>query len=307
MAQQQLLTPGACRHRFVLAVLMALLAAHPALAAPAAATASAASASAFAATARGTALGGRLTVTGYWLEGEATDSTLVLTRYNIWRPDAQIVVHSASGAQSVQGPPTTAYFRGHIAGDSASSVVLSVNAAGGMAGLALRGDGTQFMLGRSGPGGAAGPQAATVGATPGAQSLASRRTTTEELAALPPLHCGAGGGHALPQHDHAGHAHAAAARPFPARKMLADVSTGYLEACCSLHACTPMHCCTAACRLHPSPSHMPPSHPVPVDPAGGTGPGRPCQPGHRHRRRVPGAVLRRHGAGARLDRQPDCL
>lgn len=72
------------------ALLLALLslAAAPAPARAAAAAAASASSASFAATARTVDVGGALLVTGYRLEGDAADTTLVLERRDIWAPGA---------------------------------------------------------------------------------------------------------------------------------------------------------------------------------------------------------------------------
>lgn len=88
------------------ALLLALLALAAAAraAAPTAAAASAATAS-FAASARGVRRGGKLRVTNYKLEGDVTASTLELTRFEVFAPDATVraLLAAAWAGRAAQG------------------------------------------------------------------------------------------------------------------------------------------------------------------------------------------------------------
>jgi hypothetical protein len=141
----------------------------------------------FAAAARSVDAGGRLTVTGYRLEGQTTDSTLELQRLEVWDPTAQIVVQPGGGARPVvQGPPDTRYFKGSLAGAPGSAVVLSVDASGGVSGIATNGK-DRWALSRP----ALSPVAAAAGVAPA--GLSSRKATRagSGTASRRPFHCGA--------------------------------------------------------------------------------------------------------------------
>lgn len=91
-------------------------------------------------------------------------------------------------------PPDTAFFKGSIAGDPASSVLLSVRADGTVGGLAYRGN-ASFALGRASPslqagGGGAAAAAVDGGGAAPAGPLASRKATSAQMDALPPFECG---------------------------------------------------------------------------------------------------------------------
>ena len=93
----------------LLLALLALAAAAPAPA-PTAAAASAATAS-FAASARGVRRGGKLRVTNYKLEGDVTASTLELTRFEVFAPDATVralLAAAGRGGARRAGVPHTA-------------------------------------------------------------------------------------------------------------------------------------------------------------------------------------------------------
>ena len=76
----------------------------------------------------------------------------------LWQPGARVLVHTAGGVVA-HAPPDTHVFSGTIAGAPGSGVVLTVDAEGGIAGLATRG-GSTWAVTKA----AAGPQAAA--ATP---------------------------------------------------------------------------------------------------------------------------------------------
>ncbi|HVT58966.1 MAG TPA: M12 family metallo-peptidase [Thermoanaerobaculia bacterium] len=80
--------------------------------------------------------GGRVNLTGLLLEGEADTSTLELQRFEVWRPDAVVMI----GDQRVP-PPNTLYFRGSVTGHPGSSALLSVRETGEVMGMVFREDG----------------------------------------------------------------------------------------------------------------------------------------------------------------------
>ena len=125
--------------------------------------------------------------TGLRLEGRPTNSTLELQRFDVWDPAAKVVVHPGGGAQpTTQGPPDVRYFKGSVAGAPGSTVVLAVDAAGGVSGMATHGR-QHWTLGRP----ALSPQAAAAGVAPA--GLSSRRATagTNVAADRQAFHCGA--------------------------------------------------------------------------------------------------------------------
>ena len=118
----------------------------------------------FASTARSVGRHGRLRVPRLRLDGDGHDSELELERFDVWAPGARVEVHGAAGGlpQLIQ-PPDTHYFRGRIAGDASSTVVLAVDANGGMQGVVHRGrDGWSLSKHSSAQGsGAAAPLVST--------------------------------------------------------------------------------------------------------------------------------------------------
>lgn len=229
------------------ALLLALLALAAAAraAAPTAAAASAATAS-FAASARGVRRGGKLRVTNYKLEGDVTASTLELTRFEVFAPDATVralLLHGQGGRHKGRGAgrhtpvgqlwrcngcrcvpccwrlsrglhhllssehlqivvqssgnraprriarPSTAFFKGSIAGAPGSSVLLAVQPNGAVHGMAHRRN-ASFVLARQPrpTAAAAGPAAAA--AALATAPLSSRKTTSTQTQALPKFNCG---------------------------------------------------------------------------------------------------------------------
>ncbi|PRW61051.1 Cytochrome c554 [Chlorella sorokiniana] len=128
----------------VAATLALLVAVAPAAAVPHA-TVHAGSAADFAAMAHSLDAGGRLTVTGYRLEGEDGEATLLLKHHQVWAPGAKVVVHTAEGTTE-EPPPSARIFRGTIDGAPDSSVLLSVHEDGRMTGMAMRA-GASWALG----------------------------------------------------------------------------------------------------------------------------------------------------------------
>jgi len=91
---------------------------------------------AFERSARGVGQGGKLTIEGYLLEGDGATSTLELERFEVWRPDAVVLVDGKRVAV-----PRALYFRGSVAGYPGSSVLLSVRENGAAMGMVFRPDG----------------------------------------------------------------------------------------------------------------------------------------------------------------------
>lgn len=91
---------------------------------------------AFEATAKSVARGGKLTVDGLLLEGDAATSTLDLERFEVWLPNAVVMVDGTRVPA-----PKTVYFRGSVAGYPGSSALVSVRERGGTMGMVFRADG----------------------------------------------------------------------------------------------------------------------------------------------------------------------
>lgn len=85
--------------------------------------------------------------------------------------------------------PSTAFFKGSIAGAPGSSVLLSVQPNGAVHGVAQRGN-ASFILARS-PAATAGSGPVAAAAALAAAPLASKKTTAAQMAALPRFDCGA--------------------------------------------------------------------------------------------------------------------
>ncbi|KAL4426094.1 hypothetical protein ABPG77_002680 [Micractinium sp. CCAP 211/92] len=100
----------------------------------------AASSPALVAAARAVGPGHGLRVTGHNFAGDKKPSTLVLERFDIFRPGAVIEIRGLPGSRPRrQAPPDTRFFRGHVQGEPSSSVMLSVRPNGAISGLAFRG------------------------------------------------------------------------------------------------------------------------------------------------------------------------
>ena len=127
----------------------------------------------FAAAALRVGMGGTLTVTGLRLETDAQPATLVLQRFRVWSEGARVLVEGGGGVVA-QAPPATAYFRGTLAGQPLSSVLLAVNGDGRMTGQVRRANGT-WALGAAGAG-AAGLASSYV--APATFKAAGKRTFT---------------------------------------------------------------------------------------------------------------------------------
>jgi hypothetical protein len=66
--------------------------------------------------------------------------TLDLERFEVWAPNAQIVVDNGDGTKTTIDPPAMQYFRGAVAGDSDSMVFLAVRSDGATDGLVIAND-----------------------------------------------------------------------------------------------------------------------------------------------------------------------
>ena len=99
-----------------------------------------------------TAVGDRLTVAG--IELPATSETLALDveRFEVFAPDAEIVLHGATGVTRLPAP-ANAYFRGTVAGEDGSRVFLEVLESGETRGVVTRSGDAAFLLDSSDPDG----------------------------------------------------------------------------------------------------------------------------------------------------------
>ena len=118
-----------------------------------------------AATARAQGRGEGLKIKGLALVGETANTTLDLTRFDVWRPDATIIIDG-----QLATAPTTAYFRGTVEGDDSSLAMISVRESGEVQGLVQKG-GRTWLVGKS----------------RSQRALKSKRADEEELA---PFECG---------------------------------------------------------------------------------------------------------------------
>lgn len=107
-----------------------------------------AASAAFTATARGVGKGGKLRVTGHKLEQDEPEVELELQRFEVWQPDAQIVITGAKGKSTVHRPPSTMFFKGKVAGSNTSSVMMSVRKDGSVGGMVMHGQ-SAYALGRA--------------------------------------------------------------------------------------------------------------------------------------------------------------
>lgn len=117
--------------------LTAALVAVPALAQGAMVVADAAS-PALGTLAQGVPVGGALMVEGVDLDLLGPTATLELTRFQVFAPEARIVVHRPGGDVEL-AVPDNAYFRGSLAGEPASRAFLSVQATGETRGIVTAG------------------------------------------------------------------------------------------------------------------------------------------------------------------------
>jgi len=79
-------------------------------------------------------VGERLRIDGVELPGLPGRSALELRRFEIFAPDAQIVVHGSDGEETLAAPANH-YFRGYIDGARASTAYLSIRASGEARGI----------------------------------------------------------------------------------------------------------------------------------------------------------------------------
>jgi len=118
-----------------------------------------------ASSARSLGRGAGLVIKGLVLEGQSEASSLELTRFDVWRPDAVVEVDG----QRVLAP-NTAYFRGTVRGEEGSAVLISVRDSGEIQGLVQK-SGRSWLVGKG----------------RNQRALHSRRTDDTEL---PPFECG---------------------------------------------------------------------------------------------------------------------
>ncbi|HMB55155.1 MAG TPA: hypothetical protein VKU40_17685, partial [Thermoanaerobaculia bacterium] len=89
-------------------------------------------------------IGGRLTVAGVELDADAPPALLDLDRFQVFSDDARIVVHGEEGDEELPAPDG-AWFRGTVAGDPASRVLLAVHADGKVRGV-VQSEGRAWVL-----------------------------------------------------------------------------------------------------------------------------------------------------------------
>jgi hypothetical protein len=90
--------------------------------------------------------GGRLFVSGVELAPGAPPEALELERFEVFTPDAVLLVHGAEGEEARPVMRGQAWFRGRVAGDPASLAVLSVRPSGEVRGVVQR-EGGMWILG----------------------------------------------------------------------------------------------------------------------------------------------------------------
>jgi metallopeptidase family M12-like protein len=91
---------------------------------------------------------------------DGNPATLVLERFEVWAPDAQIIKYDKDRKETRVPRPTTKFYRGRISDDLDSLVFMSVEVNGQISGMALSGDGKRKLSIRRGvrAGGTAGPR-----------------------------------------------------------------------------------------------------------------------------------------------------
>ena len=204
----------------------------------------------------------------------------------MWDPAATVLVHSgASTAPAVQGPPDVRYFAGSLAGAPGSTVMLSVDPAGGVTGMAAHGK-ERWALHRP----ALSPQAAAAGVAPAGLSSRKAARSGGATAGRQPFHCGASGLEAerppqaqQPQQAQAVAAQQAGGQGGAARKLL------QVSCCCCCWENASSCCCTHLKRapdLLCSPEELARAQPLFVCPFG---PGRLLRRLHRWRWRQTGS------------------
>ena len=73
-------------------------------------------------------------------------AVLNLERFELFTPDARVLVHGDGGQVTTQPAPHRAYFRGSVEGEPGSTAFLAVDESGEVRGLVIAGDGT-YVLG----------------------------------------------------------------------------------------------------------------------------------------------------------------
>ena len=74
-------------------------------------------------------------------------ATVEMEPFTLWRENARIVVHDASGQERLLAPPPTRFYRGRILGADDSAVFVAVDSSGNARGMIAIGD-RLFQLGR---------------------------------------------------------------------------------------------------------------------------------------------------------------
>ena len=78
------------------------------------------------------------------VEGADVAGDLILERFRVFGPSAEVLVHGPRGVERM-APPENLYFRGYLRGDPSSRAVVTVRENGGIRGVVLNGERT-FML-----------------------------------------------------------------------------------------------------------------------------------------------------------------
>jgi hypothetical protein len=81
---------------------------------------------------------------------DGNPATVVLERFEVWAPDAQIIKYDKDRKETRVPRPTTKFYRGRINGDAESLVFVSVQANGEIDGMAFSGDGKRKLAMRHG-------------------------------------------------------------------------------------------------------------------------------------------------------------
>lgn len=89
--------------------------------------------------------GERLRVEGVPLPGWPSLASLELKRFEVFAPDARIVVHGSAGEESL-APPSTRFFRGYVEGWPLSTAYMSIRSDGEVRGILANG-GRYWILG----------------------------------------------------------------------------------------------------------------------------------------------------------------
>lgn len=92
-------------------------------------------------------LEGKLTIYGLQLDGSRAEDALQLTRFNVWHPDSQVVVHGADDQITYLPQPDYAYFRGNLARFPQAKVYMKVDDRGNISG-GIAHDGRYWLLGK---------------------------------------------------------------------------------------------------------------------------------------------------------------